>query len=123
MLSVETWPLSDDEDSGDSSIENRDPGATANAATTEGKVEAKGKIFIGRAAGGAAMITHSGPVPVLGANKSHVSKPSAVNPVQDDDEVEEITILDDDDEEPTPNPAGLATNSSSSLLTFFVKDH
>ena len=68
------------------------------------------------------MITHSGPVPVLGANKSHVSKPSAVNPVQDD-EVEEITILDDDDEEPTPNPAGLATNSSSSLLTFFVKDH
>ena len=121
MLSVETWLLSDDEDSGDSSIENRDPGATANAATTEGKVEAKGKIFIGRAPGGAAMITHSGPVPVLGANKSHVSKPSAVNPVQDD-EVEEITILDDDDDEPTPNPAGLATNSSSSGL-FLVKDN
>ena len=82
-------------------------------------MEAKGKIFIGRAPGGAAMITHSGPVPVLGANKSHVSKPSAVNPVQDDDEVEEITILDDDDEEPTPtNPAGLATNSSSSWTIF-----
>ena len=63
------------------------------------------------------MITHSGPVPVLGANKSHVRKPSAVNPVQDD-EVEEITILDDDDEEPTPNPAGLATNSSSSGRIF-----